>query len=144
MRVEDNLDTCFMMLDSCEVDVVAAGIGLTKEMKRRYVDYVELYNNSDKTFDLSSLMLGVVKESFPNPADTTLKEITADSRLFLPQSYVLLSSNSEIVGQQYGCPTDNYVQMASFPGYANAGGTAILMGRDGTVVDEMRFSEKMH
>ncbi len=37
MRVEDNLDTCFMMLDSCEVDVVAAGIGLTKEMKRRYL-----------------------------------------------------------------------------------------------------------
>ena len=34
--------------------------------------------------------------------------------------------------------------MASFPSYANAGGTAILMGRDGTVVDEMRFSEKMH
>ncbi len=108
------------------------------------VDYVELFNNSDKTFDLSSLMLGVVKESFPNPVDTTLKEITSDSRLFLPQSYVLLSSNSEIVGQQYGCPTDNYVQMASFPSYANAGGTAILMGRDGTVVDEMRFSEKMH
>lgn len=37
MRVEDNLDTCFMLLDSCEVDVVAAGIGLTKEMKRRYL-----------------------------------------------------------------------------------------------------------
>ena len=37
MRVEDNLDTCFMMLDSSEVDVVAAGIGLTKEMKRRYL-----------------------------------------------------------------------------------------------------------
>ena len=37
MRVEDNLDTCFMLLDSCEVDVVAAGIGLTKDMKRRYL-----------------------------------------------------------------------------------------------------------
>ena len=108
------------------------------------VDYVELYNNSDKTFDLSTLMLGVIKESFPNPADTTLKEITADSRLFLPQTYVLLSTNSEIVGQQYECPTDNFVQMASFPSYANAGGTAILMGKDGTVVDQMVFSESMH
>ena len=38
------------------------------------VDYVELYNNTDKTFDLSTLLLGVTKESFPNPADTTLKE----------------------------------------------------------------------
>ncbi|MBR3492884.1 MAG: lamin tail domain-containing protein [Bacteroidales bacterium] len=108
------------------------------------VDYVELYNNTDKTFDLSALMLGVIKESFPNPADTTLKEITADSRLFLPKTYVLLSTNSEIVGHQYDCPTDNYVQMASFPSYANAGGTAILMGKDGTVVDQMAFSEKMH
>ncbi len=108
------------------------------------VDYVELYNNTDKTFDLSTLMLGVVKETFPNPADTTLKEITADSRLFLPQTYVLLSTNSEIVGQQYGSPTDNFVQMASFPSYANAGGTAILMGKDGTTIDAMYFSEKMH
>jgi len=108
------------------------------------VDYVELYNNTDKTFDLSTLMLGVVKESFPNPADTTLKEISADSRLFLPQTYVLLSTDSEIVGQQYDCSTDNFVQMASFPSYANAGGTAILMGKDGTVIDQMYFSEKMH
>ena len=108
------------------------------------VDYVELYNNTDKTFDLSTLMLGVIRESFPNPADTTLKEITADSRLFLPQTYVLLSTNSEIVGQQYDCPTDNYVQMASFPSYANAGGTAILMSKGGTMIDYMVFSEKMH
>ena len=108
------------------------------------VDYVELYNNTDKTFDLSTLMLGVIRESFPNPADTTLKEIVTESRLFLPNSYVLLSTNSEIVGQQYDCPTDNFVQMASFPSYANAGGTAILMGKDGTKVDAMYFSEKMH
>jgi hypothetical protein len=108
------------------------------------VDYVELYNNTDKTFDLSTLMLGVIKESFPNPADTTLKEISADSRLFLPYTYVLLSTNSEIVGQQYDCPTDNYVQMAAFPSYANAGSTALLMGKDGTVIDQMYFSENMH
>ena len=108
------------------------------------VDYVELYNNSDKTFDLSTLMLGVIRESFPNPADTLLREIASDSRLFLPQTYVLLSTNSEVVGQQYDCPTDNFLQMNSFPSYANAGGTAILMGKNGTVVDGMFFSEKMH
>ena len=108
------------------------------------VDYIELYNNTDKTFDLSTLMLGVVRESFPNPADTTLKEIVAESRLFLPQTYVLLSTNSEAVGQQYDCPTDNFIQMASFPSYANAGGTALLMSKTGTTIDAMYFSEKMH
>lgn len=108
------------------------------------VDYVELYNPTDKTFDLSELMLGVVKETFPNPADTTLKEITSDSRLLLPQSYVLLSTNSQIVGQQYDCATDNFVQMESFPSYANAGGTVVVMSKSGVVIDYMYFSEKMH
>lgn len=108
------------------------------------VDYVELYNPTDKTFDLSELMLGVVKETFPNPADTTLKEIASDSRLLLPQSYVLLSTNSQIVGQQYDCATDNFVQMESFPIYANAGGTAVVMSKSGVVIDQMFFSEKMH
>lgn len=108
------------------------------------VDYVELYNHSDKTIDLRDLQLGVIKESFPNPPDTTLKEIVTDSRMLLPGTYVLLSADSEIVGLQYDCPTDNYVQMASFPSYINAGGTAILMTKDGTVIDEMVYSEKMH
>lgn len=108
------------------------------------VDYVELYNPTDKTFDLSELMLGVVKENFPNPADTTLKEITADSRLLLPHAYILLSSNGQVVGEQYVCSTDNFVDMVSFPSYANSGGTAILMSKSGTMVDQMYFSEKMH
>ena len=108
------------------------------------VDYVELYNNSSNTFDLSTLMLGVVRESFPNPPDTTLKEISAESRLFLPQTYVLLSSNSEIVGRQYDCPTGNFVQMASFPSYPNAGATVVLKNKDGMVVDAMSYTEKMH
>lgn len=37
MIVEDNMDSCFKMLDSCQVDVVATGVGLTKEMKRHYL-----------------------------------------------------------------------------------------------------------
>lgn len=36
MLVNDNPDSCFALLDSCKVDVVATGIGLTKEMKKRY------------------------------------------------------------------------------------------------------------
>ena len=108
------------------------------------VDYVELYNNSDKPLDLSMLLLGVVKQSFPNPPDTTLKAVSAESRPFLPHSYVLLSSNSEIVGQQYGCPTDNYVQMPSFPSYTNSGGTVLLMSTEGDLIDAMTYSESMH
>lgn len=37
MRVNENMDSCFNLLDSCEVDVVAIGIGTNKAMKRRYL-----------------------------------------------------------------------------------------------------------
>lgn len=108
------------------------------------VDYVELYNCSNKTFDLRELKLGVIKENFPDPADTTLKAITEDSRLFLPQSYLLLSTDAYTVGRQYECNILDYVDMASFPSYPNAGGEALLMSRQGVVIDQMAFSEKMH
>lgn len=108
------------------------------------VDYVELYNHSDKTFDLSELKLGVIKESFPNPTDTVLKAITEESRLFLPQSYLLLSTDAYTVGRQYDCDIPDFVDMGAFPSYPNSGGIALLMSREGMVVDQMSFSEKMH
>lgn len=108
------------------------------------VDYVELYNNSDKTFDLSELKLGAVKESFPNPVDTVLKEITPDSRLMMPHDYVMLSTDGFTVSQQYQCEPSNYVDMASFPSYPNSGGIALLMSRKGVVIDQMTYNEKMH
>lgn len=37
MIVNENLDSCFMLLDSCKVDVVAVGVGANKEMKRRFL-----------------------------------------------------------------------------------------------------------
>ena len=37
MLVNENLDSCFCLLDSCKVDMVAVGIGTNKDMKRRYM-----------------------------------------------------------------------------------------------------------
>ena len=107
------------------------------------VDYVELYNYSDKTFDLSELKLGVIHESFPNPADTVFKIITDDSHLFLPGCYLLLSTDGYTVCQQYGCENVNYYDMESFPSYPNSGGIALLMSH-GVAIDQMNFSEQMH
>ena len=108
------------------------------------VDYVELYNYSDKTFDLSELKLGVIRESFPNPTDTILKEITPDSRLLTPGSYLLLSTDGYTVCQQYACEIGNCFDMESFPSYANSGGMVLLMSRQGVVIDQMTYDEKMH
>lgn len=37
MIVNENLDSCYMLLDSSKVDIVAVGIGANKDMKRRFL-----------------------------------------------------------------------------------------------------------
>ncbi len=108
------------------------------------VKYVELYNNTSFTFDVLDLRLGMIKTTFPNPADTTMKAIVTESQLFTPYSYLLLSTNSIIVAQQYECTIDNYVDMASFPGYPTSGATVLLTDKSGNVIDRMDYSEKLH
>ncbi len=108
------------------------------------VKYVELYNKTSYTFNVSDLRLGMIKTTFPNPADTTMKTITAEGRLFAPQSYLLLSTNSVIVGQQYECSIENYVDMASFPSYPTSGATVLLTDKTGNVIDRMDYSEGLH
>ena len=106
-------------------------------------DYVELYNKSDKILNINELKLGMIKESFPNPPDTTIKVITTEHRQLLPQQYVLLTTTPDEIGRQYECSTRNFISMSSFPSYPNSGAAAVLYFRD-TVIDVMRYSDDSH
>lgn len=109
------------------------------------VDYVELYNKTDKIFDIEQLMLGSVRQTIPNPPDTTLKIITENSRLILPQSYLLLSTSTAMVISQYESPNpENFLEMTSFPSYSNEEGTVLLKSKTGKVIDVFSYSEAMH
>ena len=110
------------------------------------VEYLELYNRSDKVIDLKEIMFGTIKKSFPNPADTTLKEICAESRIMLPHSYIVLSLDQEIVKEQYeSYPVpDSYLDVESFPSLPNEEGHVIICDRSRRKIDEMKYSDKMH
>ncbi|MBQ8222515.1 MAG: lamin tail domain-containing protein [Bacteroidales bacterium] len=108
------------------------------------VDYVELYNRSDKVVDLSKILLGNIKESFPNPPDTILKEISSDSRIFLPHSYILLSVDGEIVKSQYDTESKNFIDLESFPSLPNEEGRVIICNKVKEIIDEVYYSDKMH
>lgn len=108
------------------------------------VDYIEIYNKSDKIIDLSKLMIGVIKESFPNPADTIVKEICNKGRIILPNSYLLLSTDSEIVKYQYDSFNKNFFDVESIPSLPNEEGRVIICNRARAIIDEMYYSDKMH
>lgn len=106
-------------------------------------DYVELYNKSDKIFNLAEYKIGVIKTSFPNPPDTTCKQICSENRLFLPYSLVLLTSTAAEIGRQYECKTDNFIELQSFPQYPNSDAAAILL-HDTKTIDVIGYSEDFH
>ena len=106
-------------------------------------DYVELFNKSDKILDISKLKLGVVKTSFPNPPDTTIKEITTEHRQLFPRQYLLLTTTPEVIGVQYECETKNFINTKSFPSYPNSGAGVVLY-YDNRIVDFMSYSEDSH
>lgn len=110
------------------------------------VDYLELYNRSDKVIDLKEIMFGTIKKTFPNPPDTTVKEICSESRIMLPYSYILLSLDQEIVKKQYDPQTvpDPFLDVASFPSLPNEEGHVVICDKGRMIIDEMKYSDKMH
>ncbi len=111
------------------------------------VEYLELYNRSDKIIDLKDIMFGTIKKTFPNPPDTTLKEICAESRIILPHSYIVLSLDQEIIKEQYlnSNPENNpFLDVESFPTLPNEEGHVMICDQNRMKIDEMNYSDKMH
>lgn len=108
------------------------------------VDYIEIYNRSNKTVDISKLLIGSINENFPNPPDTSLKTICQESRILVPDSYLLLSTNGDIVKELYNSHSDNFININSFPSLPNDNGKVILCNKKKEIIDKMHYSDQMH
>jgi len=107
------------------------------------VDYVELYNRSEKIIDLSSLQLGTVKISPPAANDTLFYAVSPQQQLYLPHSFLLLTSSPDMVKKQYF--TENprsFLKMTAFPNYGDKEGCVILK-QTGMIIDQFHYSENM-
>ena len=106
-------------------------------------DYVELYNRSRKTIDLSSLILGTVKNVPPNPPDSLFYDISFTQHLMLPGDYVLLTSSPEKVKAQYATQNPKaFLQVVPFPSFNKDAGS-VLLYRQLHKIDAFDYSEKM-
>lgn len=104
------------------------------------VDYVEIFNRSSKVIDLSSLYLA--NKDNNEPADVT--QLTSQHILIFPGEYHLLTEDAEAVLRQYISEAPGtFLQMNSFPSYADDGGEVLLMNTQG-IVDEVDYAEEWH
>jgi len=106
------------------------------------VDFVEIYNRSDKILNLKDLRLATI-----DPDSGTIdkvSDISSDGFLMFPGDYIALSTSQEIVKSQYYTSNpDGFIDMESMPSYANASGTVVLCDYMLNKIDEFSYYDGM-
>ncbi len=90
------------------------------------VEYVELYNNTDKTFELS----GTTIASGGTPQ-------VFDSYIFEPGEFLLLCDDENIDSLM---PYGNVYAFSSFPALSNGGDEFVLRNEDGFMIDAVSYN----
>jgi hypothetical protein len=100
------------------------------------VDFVEIYNRSQKVLDYKDMTLS---------SESGTYNITNDNYLSFPGDYTLLSTHADKVKSQYYTPNPNgFITMTSFPSLLNEEGSVALMTHSDTIIDAMSYTSSMH
>jgi hypothetical protein len=106
------------------------------------VDFVEIYNRSNKVIDLKTITLS--QYDTINNVLVSIEHITTETYLMRPMQYVLLSENGAAVKSEYTTNNPNgFLDMKSMPTMSSASGTVCLANASG-IIDLFKYDEKMH
>jgi len=105
------------------------------------VDYVELYNNTEQTFNLGKLILASRDDEWKIISEN---QIDKTGYLFFSNEFIVLTTNPDIVKKQYYTTNpEAFIQMTTMPTFANDKGIVVLMNEDSLIIDEFHYSEDM-
>jgi hypothetical protein len=102
------------------------------------VDFVELYNISDKYINLQNWRL--------SNADTTDKKLISNEiYIFPPKTYLALTKDKKQLKNQYPQGIDSlFLQMSSFPTLNDDDGTVILFNEANRQIDRFDYDKDFH
>ncbi len=107
------------------------------------VDYVEVFNRSDKILDFSELKLASRDEQ--SGALESIQPITEYPYLFFPEDYFVFSINAAKVFEQYYTPNPwGFIDLGKMPAFPNNEGRVVLIDQWFNIIDEFQYDEEMH
>ncbi|HSC53971.1 MAG TPA: lamin tail domain-containing protein [Phnomibacter sp.] len=110
--------------------------------RQQGVDYIELYNRSQKIIDLHEILLA---NRSSNGQIGTFATIAAESAAIFPGEFVVCSSNPAIVAQQYTVLQPAALStLSSMPSFPDDKGWAVVLNSAGKILDELPYEERWH
>jgi hypothetical protein len=102
------------------------------------VDYVELYNNTSKIYNLKDAELS-------NVNDTSFNSIAPEGFYMFPGDFAVLTTDPTKVYPFYSCPNKKaFVKITSMPTFNNSDGRVYISNKSYQVVDDFSYTESMH
>ncbi len=106
------------------------------------VDFVEVYNRSEKVVDLMSLKLA--NADFISDIIDVTQTISTDGYLLFPNEYCVLTIRPDIVQHYYYSNNKAFIKMTKFPTLNAADGVVVLLNDREERIDEFRYTASMH
>lgn len=105
-------------------------------------DYVEGYNDGGDSIDLSTLFIANRNQD----GEIAGRRPLSNDRLMLgPGKYFVATANTRWLRQRYRVSADALVcEVTAMPSFPDDEGEVLLIGEEGNLFDEVRYSEKWH
>lgn len=105
-------------------------------------DYVEFYNKSDKIFDASELFIANRSNS---GAVSSIQQLSETPFYIFPGDHIVITEDAENLALNYLVKNiDAVLTLSSLPSFPDDKGTVILLNQQGTIVDEISYSDDWH
>ncbi|TAG93811.1 MAG: hypothetical protein EAZ20_01385, partial [Bacteroidetes bacterium] len=104
------------------------------------VDFVELYNRSEKFIDLKNYLIA----NQENNIYTNQKTITNNFLIMPPKSYLVLTTDKQILKSNYPNIDIENVFECDLPSLTDNEGTFVLINSEGKVIENMYYNEDWH
>ncbi len=107
------------------------------------VDYVEIYNRSNKIIDLRTVYIANRSTSTGRVAN--LKQISTTTRYMQPKTFIVVTESPEIVLRDFVAEDPSaFITVSSMPSYSNDKGYVIICKADSSIIDEIPYEDDWH
>ena len=102
------------------------------------VDYVEIYNRSNKTANLKNAYLANRNNM---GTISSIVQLTSEDRAFYPGEFIVATSNVAAVTSFYIAQDLNAFLTVSIPSYNDDAGQVIILNEQGNIIDEISYAD---